>query len=130
VDWSHQASLTELLQMLLYSRGVAQLIPVRSPALTVALSCWDEFAAQGDLPPDVFRRRMPLLESFIASNWEPDSFSVYGLSSLGRALRTEQPDPDYVDSGPESFGYVVTPTGGQLNDLTVIIADVCARARR
>lgn len=122
--------MTELLQMLLYSRGVAQVARVRSPVLTVALSCWDESGAQEELPPDLFRRRMPLLESFISANWDPDCFRVYGLSSLGRALRPEQPDPEYVDSGPESFGYVVTPGGTQVKDLTLLVADVCARARR
>lgn len=129
-DWSHQASLTELLQMLLYTRGTAHLAPIRRPVIAVALSCWDEYVAASERPPDVFRRRMPLLESFISANWDPRSFSVYGLSSLGHALQPTQPDSDYIDSGPESFGYVVTPTGVQSEDLTLLVADVCARFRR
>jgi hypothetical protein len=49
---------------------------------------------------------------------------VYGLSSLGKTLRKDEPDDDYLNSGPEQFGYIVMPDGSRTPDLTAPIADL------
>ena len=51
------------------------------------------------------------------------SWSVWGLSSLGRALKQDARDDEFVRDGPENFGYVIPPNAtDQEPDLTAPIA--------
>lgn len=120
---SDQARIVELLQMLLYARGVGLKTPLATPALTLLLSCWDELGfADRTQPADVLRERFPMLHDFATSNWCSEALTIMGLSALGRALSAELADNDYVVQGPEAFGYVVHSDGTSDTDLTQPIA--------
>lgn len=121
---SVQARLIELLQIMMYVRGVSSLRPLGSPALSILLSCWDELGSEGvdHSPSEVLRRRMPLVASFVESNWKSERLDILGLSALERPLHPERVDEDYVDRGPEHFGYVVLADGTRKDDLSLPVA--------
>ena len=121
-SWDDRARYVELLQILLCTAGKSSYSRIDSPRLAIVLSCWDE-GTNSKSPVELFNERMPLLSSFVRSNWVGDAWSVWGLSSLGRALSQEQCDQDYAEKGPENFGYVVeTHTTKMDTDLTRPIA--------
>jgi hypothetical protein len=125
---SDQARLVELLQILLYVRGIGTLRSIAAPALTILLSCWDEIGGLSSAirPDALLRDRMPLLHQFAAANWHPDRLSIFGLSALGKPLREDGKDSEYIDLGPGHFGFVVLPDGSHSPDLTIPIADLAA----
>lgn len=122
---SDQARMIELLQMLLYLAQTSLESPLNKPRLTILLSCWDEIQTT-ELPPDLLAARLPMLWSFVRSNWI--SPSVIGLSALEKALSKTVPDVDYAMRGPEDFGYVVLPDGERSNDITLPIQQLMAGA--
>jgi energy-coupling factor transporter ATP-binding protein EcfA2 len=132
-ELSSQASLVELLQMLLHLRGVSTARPVVRPVLGVLLSCFDEVVESGNSlageeqapvtrPEQVFRERLPLLASFVNSVWDTSSQVVLGVAALGRPLLPDEPDVDFIIEGPERQGYVVLPDGRQNPDLTLAVS--------
>lgn len=122
---SDQARMIELLQMLLYLAQTSLESPLNKPRLTILLSCWDEIQTT-ELPPDLLAARLPMLWTFVRSNWI--SPSVIGLSALEKALSKTVPDVDYAMRGPEDFGYVVLPDGERSNDITLPIQQLMAGA--
>lgn len=119
---SDAAFFVELLQILLFAKGSNAFRRLNGPRLVLLLSCWDEIAGDEDnqpLPSEVLRARLPLVSEFIASNWEEGAASIWGLSSLSKSLSQTEPDDDYMDLGPEHFGYVVSPDGTRSPDLTL-----------
>lgn len=120
---SDQAFFVELLQMLLHKKGVSPMKYLINPKLTVILSCWDllDKASRSLKPSDLLEKKMPLLFQFLKSTWN-ESLQVLGLSSTEKTLDPKTPDGDYVEKGPEAFGYVITPDGKKENDLTAIIS--------
>ncbi|HHQ4663739.1 MULTISPECIES: TRAFAC clade GTPase domain-containing protein [Aeromonas] len=118
IQISDQARLIELLQILLYIRGMASTKPLVSPRLCVLLSCWDELSVE-DAPPELLKSRLPLLSSFIHNTWAKPN--ILGLSALGQALSPRDPNDEYSNRGPEQFGYVVLPDGQHSSDLTLPI---------
>ncbi len=127
--WSEQARLIELMQLMLFAKGLGPRARVQAPALTIMLSCWDELnGEEGEaLPRDVFRARVPLFADFVESVWATDPLSVFGLSSLGKALDVKSSDQAYRDQGPERFGYVILPNGTRSSDLTLPVAALTER---
>jgi len=121
---SSQAQLIDFLQWLIFVRGTGTLTPIGNPPLLLLLSCWDELpAAEQNHPPlEILRAHMPMVAAFVEVNWRPESLSVLGLSALERSLDEDRIDNDFVDRGPESFGYVVLPDGRHDPDLTLAIA--------
>ena len=123
LQWRDQASLIELLQILLFTRRVDLSSPLQDPALTVALTCWDELPA--DLkklkPGDVLKKHLPLLSSFIESNWVAERRTIYGISALGKELQKDSSDEDFQNLGAVAHGWVITPEGEQQSDLTLPI---------
>lgn len=120
--WDDRARYVEMLQMLLFATGQSTYRRLVSPRLAIILSCWDELDV-GSSPEEVFRDRLPLLNAFVSSTWLDDSWSVWALSSLGRALQQDIPDNDFVEQGPEKFGYVISPQTVEKNpDLTAPLA--------
>lgn len=117
-ELSDQAKTVELLQMLLYLAQLHLDLPLRKPRLTILLSCWDELETR-ELPTDLLASRLPMLWSFVRSNWT--SPTVMGLSALERTLSTMDVDEDYAIRGPEEFGYVVLPDGKRSTDITLPI---------
>ncbi|MFY0729966.1 hypothetical protein [Pseudomonas sp. NFX15] len=129
VKHSSQARIVELLQMLLYIRGVGTVTPITEPPLMVMLSFWDELSDVGkQTPPQILEKSLPLVASFISSNWHPERFQIVGVSPLGRALSVSDPDESYVNEGPEQHGYVVLPDGVKSSDLTLPIVNLIAMA--
>jgi hypothetical protein len=117
---SPQARLVEFLQWLMYVRGTGTLDLVSQPRLMVLLSCWDELPeSQNSLAPArVLEERMPLVAAFLKANWKSNSLHVLGLSALERSLSEDEVDEEYIELGPEMFGYIVEPDGGRSKDLT------------
>ena len=106
--WDDRARYVEILQMLLFAARRSTSRTIRAPRLAVVFSCWDELDERGT-PEGLFRKRLPLLHAFVRSTWAEDSWSAWGLSSLGRALRPDCRDDEFVRRGPEHFGYVIRP---------------------
>lgn len=129
--WSEQAANIELLQMLLYAKGVGSTHPVSTPYLAIILSCWDEIKLpkknKKHPPIELLAETMPLFAEFISTNWNEDAYSVFGVSSQGKALSDKIPDEEYLDNGPQSFGYVILPDGNQDDDLTLPVARILER---
>lgn len=117
---SPQARFIEFLQWLIHVRGAGTLTPLAHPRLLILLSCWDELPAtqQVAAPPAVLAERMPLVSAFLRANWHKEALHILGLSALERALSEDSADEDYVDQGPEAFGYIVEEDGTRSNDLT------------
>jgi hypothetical protein len=120
---SDQARIVELLQMLLYLAQFHLDRPLRKPRLTILLSCWDELETT-ELPADLLASRLPMLWSFVSSNWT--SPTVIGLSALERALSKTDTDQEYAIRGPEEFGYVILPNGAKDTDITLPIQRLMA----
>jgi hypothetical protein len=125
VEWCDQARLIELLQIFLFFRGLSASEKTHEPVLTVVLSCWDEIetSEQKD-PPEFLREHLPLLYTFLSTRWHTKAWSVIGLSALGRSLSEDEPDTEYVEKGPTSFGYVINADGEKSADLTRPLIDL------
>lgn len=119
--WSKQAWYTELLQLFVFVRSAGILSPLRVPRLAVVLSCWDELPPPevDHEPAEVLFGRAPLLSQFLNAQWEEEAVEFFGLSSLGRPLDRDQPDDEFREVGPESFGYAVAPDGSRDSGLTL-----------
>jgi hypothetical protein len=118
VQVSDQARLIELLQMLLYTRGVSTDQQIEKPLLSVLLTCWDELST-GGRPLDMLRRQLPMFCDFVISNWARPN--IVGVSALERPLNPRDRDAEYAARGPETFGYVVLQDGTRSPDLTLPI---------
>jgi hypothetical protein len=122
---STQARMVELLQMLMHARNLHESKPI--PVLSILLSCWDELGlADGTKPIDVLRSKMPLLASYVDCKWGNDMSSVLGLSALGCALSTTIPNEEFINKGPEKFGFIVDENGERTKDLTMPIVKLAA----
>ena len=118
---SAAAHFIELLQMLLYTKGVPTHNKIGKPNLTLVLSCWDLLNLPDDTKPiDLLKERLPLLYHFVKSTWTDNSLSVIGLSSTERTL-TDEADEEYIDKTPINFGYIINWKGEKQNDLTLSI---------
>lgn len=124
IQISDQARLIELIQMLMFVSSATER-PIDRPRLGVLLTCWDELGLRGS-PAEVLESRLPMLAAFIRSNWHAPV--VLGLSALGRSLNPHDRDQEYIDRGPEKFGYVVQADGSQSPDLTIPIELLVDRA--
>lgn len=126
--WSDSARMIELLQLLLFARGVSGLHPARHPVLGVVLSCWDELSLPArTTPAAVLRERAPLLADFIESRWTPEARFVFGIAPVGKQLRRDQPDDDLIDGTPERHGWVVLADGEHNPDLTLPLLELLRR---
>lgn len=123
-----QARLVELLQLLMHARGLVGRRP--SPPMAVLLSCWDELGVdEGVKPEDVLDQTLPLLASFIRSRWG-GRCAVFGLSALGTELNKDTANEQFVNQGPERFGFVVGSDGSRVPDLTRPIIRLAEMARQ
>lgn len=119
---SEQCQLIELLQALLYIKGIGIKSTVIKPKLVVVFTCWDELKLP-TAPPAYFKETLPLLHDFIVSNWEAQSYKILGLSSQEFSLSTPEGKEKFQDEMPESFGYCVDVNGGKEKDITLIIKE-------
>jgi Double-GTPase 1 len=117
--WNSNAKIIELVQMLLHEKRIGIHERVKSPALVVALSCWDELNTQErDKPHTVLKQNLPLLYEFLTTLWADDSLSVFGVSSLGMDIRSNGAKEAFRDDGPEQHGFVIKPDGSRSSDLS------------
>lgn len=120
--WDSNAYWVEKLQILLHVAQKGTVQKAKFPRLAVLLSCYDELEETGETPREILLKRLPLLSSFIESNWSEDSFAVWGLSSLGASLSSECVTEAFLDEGPDTHGWVVPPDSTAKNsDLTLPI---------
>lgn len=118
---SDAAHFIELLQMLLYTKGVPSLNKVVRPNLTVVLSCWDVLNLPDNTKPsDILKERLPMLYDFLKNSWADNSLSIIGLSSTEKTL-TDDADEEYIDRTPIKFGYIINEDGTKQQDLTLSI---------
>ena len=124
---SDAAHFVELLQMLLYIKGVPILNKVDKPNLTILLSCWDLLNQRENiLPSEILKQRLPLLYHFVKNTWLDNSLSIIGLSSTEKTL-SDEPDEEYIERTPIDFGYIVTSEGEKQKDLTLSIGTFIGR---
>jgi hypothetical protein len=117
---SNQAGLVELLQALLFIKQAGSVNQLREPPLVVALSCWDEITKSASAKPaEVLKSRLPLLSQFIDATWRPGRAEIIGLSALGKALKDDVSDEEFMDNGPERQGWCISHDGKQHDDLTL-----------
>ena len=123
VKISDAAFYVELLQTLVYIKGLSTFSPIVQPNLTVVLSCWDEpELPEGLVPSALLQERLPMLFDFLNNNWQNESLSIIGLSSTEKSL-TDDPDEDFMDKEPINFGYFIDKGGSRNKDLTSLIWD-------
>lgn len=118
--WDANAYWVEKLQILLHVARLGIVKPLERPRLAVLLSCYDELGESTDTPADELARKLPLVASFIRSNWHKDEVSIWGLSSLGQELTGNSGVEVFIDEGPEHQGWVVKPQDGdRVQDLSL-----------
>ena len=125
-----QVQFVELLQTLFFIKQVSTIQRLAYPPLTVVLSCWDELhdeTQDSSVPYRLLKVRLPFFARFIEANWVPDAIEVMGLSALGKSLRSDVVDEDFVDNGPERQGYCILPDGTKSSDLTLPISRLLKR---
>ena len=117
---SDQYHFIELLQSLLYARGVGLKSLLSTPKLIIAITCWDELDTTTS-PIEILQEKMPLLYHFIETIWEKNSLKLIGLSSQEFPLNTPEAREKYQVEMPETFGYLVLDDNPHEKDLTRII---------
>jgi hypothetical protein len=125
-SWSGTAALIELLQMFLYVKGIGTIEQVANPSFLIFLSCWDEMDEddQKQIPAELLQKRLPLFCEFVTTIWQPEQCSVWGLSSTGVRLDSEQFNEAFLDEGQQNFGYVIQPDGTRCSDLTLPLLEL------
>jgi len=118
--WREQASLVELLQILLHTRGADVNTGLGLPVLIIGLTCWDEMSEtmKKSRPSQVLQRTLPMVASFVDANWESNRHVTFGISALGKALQMDGFDDDFQNLGPTAHGWVIAPDGIKTPDLT------------
>ncbi|WP_082930849.1 hypothetical protein [Shewanella woodyi] len=117
--WDANVYWIELLQMLCHVAGISLISKDEKPPLTVILSCFDEIIEEEKIPSEALKKKLPLFHSFLQTNWSEEMTSIWGVSSLGKALTPESSDDDFIDDGPEYQGWVIAPDQAEKShDLT------------
>lgn len=119
---SDQTFFIELLQIFLYVKGQDAHFRNAKSRLTVVLTCWDELHAPG-MPKDALEKHLPLLFSFLTSNWIVDNLKILGMSAQGFKLDIPENKEKYKTEGPEKFGYLIKADGKEESDLTRLISE-------
>lgn len=111
----------ELLQAFLFAKNVS-VSGIQKPNLVILLSCWDKLDdPEKTIPEEHLKKKMPMLHSFISSNWPSSHRHFMGLASTGTDLHKEKPNEDFAIDGPDEKGYFITPEGKKELDLTLIL---------
>lgn len=118
-QWDANARWVEMLQIFLHVAGHGVVDQLKMPKLAVMLSCYDELEVINKSPAEVLAERLPLVSSFIESNWNVHKASVWGLSALGVELDKDSCNEHFIDEGPETLGWIVDPAGNRSSDLTL-----------
>ncbi len=119
---SDQSAFIELLQIMLYAKGQDAHYKNSKTKLTIVLTCWDE-EKNGKTPRAKLEENLPLLLSFIESNWTNDKINIVGLSALGLDLKQPENKDLYLAQGSESFGFIINSRGEEIPDITQLISE-------
>lgn len=119
---SDQSFFIELLQIMLDLKNNNQHLKNDSIKLNIVLTCWDELNTK-DTPAAKLAQELPLLLDFIKANWKETHYQIFGLSSQGFSLDTEENKEKYRDEGPENFGFLINPDGSEVRDITQLISE-------
>lgn len=128
---SAQTGLIELLQLLLFVKGIGVAQRVQLPILGIMLSCLDEVSSRdsGRRPNEILMERVPLLAAFLSSVWSPRASPILGVAALGQPLNPNKPNEDFALNGPENEGYLVLPDGSPHSDLTLGVSLLLEKLR-
>lgn len=118
---SEQSSYIELIQSLLYAKGVGVRQERKLPKLVIVITCWDEL--NNELTPkEILIEKLPMFNNVIDAMWNRQKLSVLGLSAQEFTLKDDiKASNKYLDDLPESFGYMVTEEGNKDKDITRLI---------
>lgn len=119
---SDQSAYIELLQILLATKKQDAHFKNSISKLTIVLTCWDE-EENGEKPIDKLKRDLPLLLTFVESNWSNDMINIVGLSALGLSLKAPENKKLYQENGSEGYSYVIKSDGSRINDITQLIIE-------
>lgn len=119
---SDQSSLIELLQIILHSKEHDYHFKNSKVKLTVVLTCWDELETEKK-PKQVLQKALPLLLSFIESNWQEEKLKIIGLSAQGFPLNSKENKEKYQIEGSENFGFIIKEDGQKIDDITELILE-------
>lgn len=120
---SEQSTVIELIQMMLSIKKVGYQIPINTPQITIALTCWDEIE-ESITPISFLEKNLPLLNQFLINNWQTSAFKVIGISAQGFRLNTEENKEKYMGEGPDKFAFIVRGNSTErIMDLTVLIQE-------
>ncbi len=126
-----QAGLVELLQALLYIKQVGTINQIHNPPIIVVLSCWDEIPEPKPAKPsELLKSHVPLLSQFLEATWQPESVDIIGLSALGKPLKDDVTDDEFMDNGPERQGWCISSDGKRTDDLTLPVVALMDKAGR
>ena len=81
--WDDQARYVELLQMFLFASKISSFKLIESPRLAIVLSCWDELDLGQCTPESQLSERLPLLDTFVRSNWKDAALVGMGAFIIG-----------------------------------------------
>jgi hypothetical protein len=126
-----QAGLIELLQALIFIKQIGTPNQLHNPPLVVVLSCWDEVPEPKPAKPgELLKSHLPMLSQFIEATWQSERVEIIGLSALGKPLRDDVSDDEFMDNGPERQGWCISSDGKRTDDLTVPVVALMDKAGR
>lgn len=122
--WDANSKWIEIIQILLHSCHISSQNLISTPKLAILLSCYDRLDEKNkfETPRNMLRAKLPLLDTYLHSIWNEDNIGVWGVSALGKNLEEDISDDSFVDEGPETQGWIITPEGKQISDLTLPIS--------
>lgn len=119
---SDQSFLIELMQIILHAKGTDYHIENKNIKLTIVLTCWDEMNIENKVTPySVLKEKLPLLLSFVESNWSVSALKIVGLSAQEFSLELKENQEKYELEGPENFGFLILEDGTKTKDITELI---------
>jgi len=131
LTFSKQAGLVELLQALLFIKQVGTINQLNNPPIVVVLSCWDEIPEPKPArPAELLKSHLPMLSQFIEATWQPQRVEIIGLSALGKPLKDDVSDDEFMDNGPERQGWCISSDGKRTDDLTLPVVALMDKAGR
>ena len=109
--------------MMLSIKKVGYQVPISTPQITIAFTCWDEIE-ENITPVSFLENNLPLLNQFLINNWQESSFKIVGISAQGFRLNTTENKEKYLDEGPDKFAFIVQGNSTErIMDLTVLIQE-------
>lgn len=120
-ELSEGPEMVELLQMLLYFKGIGYQAAIDKINLRLVISRWDQLGSDGIVPAKLLQEKLPLLYNFVKSNWCDSNYSIWGLSAQGFDLSIAENKEKYLDEGNEKWAFLIRPNGEKSGDITELL---------